>query len=1341
MKNDSTNNWFLISKKTKCLLAMLLVFITFSAKAQTPLFTYTPTPNIDTDGVADYLDKDSDNDGLTNIVEGCKDFELSTLGDGFNLKTTSITTPAGYVRTLSDGTKITYRLTQTVAFDQVKVENWTAYQGWAIKLRGQNTGSSGVFTVTIDPPVENFFFKLADFDQFESWKVEVFDETSTAIPLTEGNQDGVYMRGEQVSHSAADVFSETKSGASPVADDDDKKGSVFFYFPTKKVSQLKFTISHLDNGSLRFVGMQYCQTDTDKDGYTNDQDLDSDSDAIPDLVEAGGADTDGDGKIDSFADADGDGLANIYESSSIPDTNSDADTIPNRLDVDSDNDGITDNTEAMATLGYIAPSGLDSDKDGIDNSYDVNSGFTGYNFVDTDTDGTPDYKDTDSDGDGKLDSLEGHDTNGDGVVNGSDTPNAGTGLYTAADADKDGLGDGYDKDDVNFNPTNGGLTPLSHPIFSGYSDRAWRFNSSSLLDFDGTNDHIDYGNVASFAFPSKFSLEAWVLQEVVTGTQTIIAKSNARGTSYRRGYELSLNAGILNLTFYNGSGTVIKSLSAPTAIPLNKWHHVAAIYDNSAATEKTKLYIDGIKVSTDNTAATPIYSSESFMIGATYKSNTPTVPTNYFNGYIDEVRVWNAALTENQLRQMMNQEIIRNGTAVMGKVVPQTITGGLLWSNLVGYYDMNSNDAKDKSGNAKHGTPKNSTTLELQTAPLPYESAANGTWETATTWKNNATQDLPNSTNINWNIVRTSHDVSSTGDKTVLGLIVNSNKITASNDSKIEVSNYLKLDGKIDLVGMSQLVQTLNSELDATSKGSIERDQQGQANKYNYNYWCSPVNPINTTANNTDYTIAGIMKDGTNPASPATINWIGGYDGAATTPISIARYWLYTFDNNANAYANWNKITELSSIRVGLGFTMKGSGTTGTQNYTFVGKPNNGLINSNTVSKDQLLLTGNPYPSALDAKKFITDNAGSIDGTLYFWEHYSTNNSHVLKDYQGGYATLNLVGGVATGGIATSAGLDPAISSSGSQSKGAPKQYIPVGQGFFVNGSATGGTIVFNNNQRNFIKETDPINSNILFKTRSTKSKLAQIDHWNDNSNDTIQKDNYKRVRLGFNSNNNYHRQVLLGFMDEKATSGMDYGYDGIGLDELPNDMYFLNGENQLVIQGEGYFDVNASYPIGVKTDVAGKISFTIDALENFDAQQKVYLYDEETKTYNEIQKNAFEVEVPAGVNNSRFSLRFKDNSVTEKTLSLDENKTNDDTIKIAHIQNSNTLKITNNSIENLVEKVTLYSINGQSIANWKIENQDQQNIQISINTISSGIYIAKLKTTTGELSKKIIIN
>jgi hypothetical protein len=499
----------------------------------------------------------------------------------------------------------------------------------------------------------------------------------------------------------------------------------------------------------------------------------------------------------------------------------------------------------------------------------------------------------------------------------------------------------------------------------------------------------------------------------------------------------------------------------------------------------------------------------------------------------------------------------------------------------------------------------------------------------------------------------------------------------------------------------------------------------------------SPITLAAPFANNTDYTLAGMMKDGIIPNSPREISWIGGYDGIAgsvSTPMSISQNWLYTFDNAANDYANWNKIIETTPIRVGQGFTMKGSGGIGTQNYTFVGKPNNGLINSNTVLPDQLLLTGNPYPSALDATAFINDNIGSIDGTLYFWEHYSTNSTHVLADYQGGYATLNLSGGVVAGSIPSA--IDLNISGLGSPSKGDPKQFIPVGQGFFVNGSATGGTVIFKN-QRAFLKETDG-SSNSMFKRRPD-SKPTLVDHWTDNSSDKIQKETYKKIRLGFNANNNYHRQVLLGFMNDKASSEMDYGYDALNLDDSPNDMYFLNGENQLVIQGEGYFNDDASYPIGVKTDVEGKISFTIDALENFDPQQKIYLYDNVTKTHNEIQNKVFEVTLPAGINNTRFSLQFKNNS-SGKTLSVDENNAKTNDIKISHIQNSNIIKISNNSIETVVEKVALFNINGQSIANWKIENQDQQNIQIQIKSISSGVYIVKLKTTTGELSKKLIV-
>jgi hypothetical protein len=850
------------------------------------------------------------------------------------------------------------------------------------------------------------------------------------------------------------------------------------------------------------------------------------------------------------------------------------------------------------------------------------------------------------------------------------------------------------------------------------------------ISFDGADDYLDAGKVLNLN--TSFTVSSWIKRN--STNQTILSK---RDNPFTIGYDLSINStGRAEMSWINGTK---KTITSSVVIPSGVWHNIAVTYDGTTA----KLYIDGVLDITQAMPTVPA-NNQSFLIAAADGVNT----ASYFSGGIDEVRVWSVALTDKQLRYVMNQEILSNGLATNGSVIPNTITlndiSSIPWSNLSVYYPMSTytyTNAKDISNSNYTAALRNLITVDRQTAPLPYKSANHGAWSTNTTWLNYTVQDLPNShsivdgTPINWNIAQTSHNITSSGNKTVLGLMVNSNTLTASSDTKIEVTNYLKLDGKIDLVGMSQLVQTEGCDLDVTSIGSIERDQQGQLNKYNYNYWSSPVSPITPLApfaNNNDYTIAGIMKDGTT-TTPQPINWIGGYDGAATTPISIARYWLYKFDSNTDAYANWVHFTELNSLKVGLGYTLKGAGAigAGTLNYTFVGKPNNGTI-ANNVGADQLLLVGNPYPSAIDAFKFLDDNVSTVnrsptDGTLYFWQHAPENNTHVLANYLGSYGVLNYAGGISA--------ITPAsISGAGTAGK-IPNQCIPVGQGFFVYGSSTGGPVQFKNSQRVFVKESNA-SSNPLFKTRSNAKTAAA-----NNADDVILTTNYKKIRLGYNTNNKYHRQVLLAFMENRATSEIDYGYDAESLDELPNDMYFLNGENQLVIQGEGYFNADASFPIGVKTDVEGTVTFTIDALENFDAQQKVYIYDDEAKTYNEIQKNSFEVTLPAGENNTRFSLRFKDkSSETDKTLGLEENNINND-IKIAHIQNSNTLKIINNSVETSVEKVTLFNINGQSIANWKIENQDQQNIQIPINTISSGVYVVKLKTTTGELSKKIIIN
>ncbi|MGM8361210.1 LamG-like jellyroll fold domain-containing protein [Flavobacterium sp. ARAG 55.4] len=855
------------------------------------------------------------------------------------------------------------------------------------------------------------------------------------------------------------------------------------------------------------------------------------------------------------------------------------------------------------------------------------------------------------------------------------------------------------------------------------------FELCNVVNFDGVDDNINFKNKFNLN-NGNFSIEAWIKSNVTNGNNQTILSKHLSPTA-NDGYDLRIINNVISFHWNNNS------ITATHGIDTDRWYHIAVTFDGS----NYNLYIDGILEETTS-GSNPIANNIDFIIGA--MSQNTDVPYNYFNGWIDELRIWNTPLSADQIRRMMNQEIENDGSNnVKGAVIPKNISG-LNWSNLSGYYQMNNTDdvsngyLVDKSGNNNIGKLKGIYLPEPDTAPIPYTSGADGAWETDASWTHYDVWDPPyslgidNSTIIEWNIVATSHNITSAGNKTVLGLVVNSNKISANNDSKIKISSYLKLDGKIDLVGKSQLIQTMDSDLEVSSSGSIERDQQGQSNLFNYNYWSSPVGAISTTANNVNYSVGSVMKDGTT-STPKNIQWIGGYNGSPTTPISIARYWLYKFDNYANAYANWVQMNENSSVRVGQGYTMKGSGTSAdTQNYTFVGKPNNGLISSNSVSANQLLLAGNPYPSSLDSKTFIEDNENSINGTIYYWEHYASNNTHILRDYQGGYATRNLTGGV----VASSANVD-FISKLGTPSRGIPNRFIPVGQAFFLIGKAdSGGTITYNNNQRAFHKEDDAANSNVMYKiTAQTKQ------HWQNNNNDEVVEEKYKKVRLGFTSYNDYHRQILLGFIDEKATDAIDFGYDAYNMDNLPNDMFFLINEDQFVIQGVGAFDKNASYPIGVKVNAEGIVKFMIDETENFDDNQAIYIFDSETNTYHNIKNQNFEISLVAGYT-TRFSLRFYNpaDAPIEPEEPIDMPEMNPG-MTIIHIQKSDNINI-NNQIKNCsVTKVRLYNESGIEIENWKIqENRNQSNIQVHIKKAKLGVYIVKVETTAGDFTKKIII-
>ena len=173
--------------------------------------------------------------------------------------------------------------------------------------------------------------------------------------------------------------------------------------------------------------------DTDGDGLRDAIDLDSDNDSIPDLVEAGGTDSDGDGRVDNFVDADGKGLADSLLAAGLTVFDTDSDGIADFRDLDSDNDGLPDQTEA---------------------------GPNGSSPTDTDGDGAPDFRETDSDGDGVPDGAGGGNVGSGGPIifgnpgspgagNLNPNPNGGIGGAGGPDTDGDGVRNQIDLDDDN----------------------------------------------------------------------------------------------------------------------------------------------------------------------------------------------------------------------------------------------------------------------------------------------------------------------------------------------------------------------------------------------------------------------------------------------------------------------------------------------------------------------------------------------------------------------------------------------------------------------------------------------------------------------------------------------------------------------------------------------------------------------------------------------------------------------------------------------------------------------------------------------------------------------------
>ena len=1378
---------------------------TVSANAQQSFF------DSDRDGIYDNIDIDDDNDGIKDDFEeiSCRNSSVGTTATykflnetfGTGVRTTINTTyDATTTYCYEDGidgsvcsSDVGYSMNdgEYTVGNSAQIATWAAAQWW---LGGDHTGDTdgrmalfnadyvpGVFyTATINGALPNipitysfWVLNLIRTDgtagqlkpdirvEFRDINDNILTNITTGLPaiITTGDiPESITGASNSWHQFTADLILNTDE--------------FYVYFINNQVGGMGNDLA-LDD---ILISQTLC--DADSDGVADLFDLDSDNDGIPDIVEFGnGQFSDGTAKISagSWVDANLNGMNDASESNIALD--SDGDGVPNYLDLDSDNDGIFDVDEARsgninAIAGFengdgdISGNGVgegsDSDtfretdtnsdgileyfSDGILDIYDyfnggtfntsygnINQGSTGIgwsNYVkDTDNDGIPDYIDITSNGvtyDIAATLYASLDANNDGIIDGD------------TDTDGDGILDAFDTDNT---------------IFGSPRDLDRKLD----LYFDGRNDYAEDISIINL---SEATLMGWIkIDATATGDQVLLGQNE---------FYLQLKTDKKIEAIANGN-----TVSTLTALNTNQWIHVAATY--SSSNSKLKLFINGEIIDSTNIFGNLPVDTSHFTIG-----RKPDTNSNYFKGYFDEVRIFDKALSENLLHKMVYQEIENNSGIIKGSIIPRNVTdyvnsttiNPLVWTSLKRCFrmDVYKDDIIDDLSTTSIDTSTgariyNVKLINSQSAPLPFiTQIGDTTLDNAVNIPSKGVLGI-DATTYDWSIVKIEHkNITSNTNQKHLGLIINNldaslNPIEFSiqNDTELNVSWYLELDGAIDLEGESQLVQGDDSILDEDSGGYIEKDQQGTANSFNYNYWTSSVGPIsgNTSTKgtgiasiNANSSILGSLLDGSiadNGIYPRAINFNAAYtaaDSGPSTPITISSYWLYTFNGTSDDYNSWNAIDGNTPLKPGEGYTMKGtSGSvaiTTNQNYVFKGKPNNGDITLSILAGNNRLI-GNPYASAIDADEFIKDNiketinsktgrntVNVFNGALYFWHHFGEENSHILKEYVGGYATYTLMGGVEAKSI------DSRINNNLSTGGKAPERYIPVNQGFFVNAylpsslsgitsTVDGGTIIFKNSQRVFQKEiSNSGNGSVFFKTNSKNKKNIP----------EKEIDTRSKIRLVFDSSNGYHRQLLIG-VDENTSNHFDMGYDAPIADIANEDLFWVVDDSKFVIQGVPNFNEDQQFPLGLKIKEQALIKIKIDKLENIDENTAIYIKDNLTdETYN-LSEKAFEINLEPGEYLNRFELTFQPRLKTLKETTLASG------IFINMNNHTSELQI-NRIIDTEIINIKLFNYLGQEIENWN-GNFNERKFTIPIKK-SAGVYIIHITTKIGAISKKIII-
>lgn len=179
------------------------------------------------------------------------------------------------------------------------------------------------------------------------------------------------------------------------------------------------------------------------------------------------------------------------------------------------------------------------------------------------------------------------------------------------------------------------------------------------LSFNGTNNWVSYPK-PNTGETEDFTLELWAKYNVVPdywkGMLTFGGSYGDGGTTIHDGRMLSdLQAGGQTVSGDCNLGLAYGELFFNNYITVGKWHHIVIAYNASAKT--FSAYINGNRIGICTHSGLLDRTGTEFSIGKN--------SLQYFNGLIDEVRIYNKALTLGQVQQYYAQGLERHKDLVV----------------------------------------------------------------------------------------------------------------------------------------------------------------------------------------------------------------------------------------------------------------------------------------------------------------------------------------------------------------------------------------------------------------------------------------------------------------------------------------------------------------------------------------------------------------------------------------------------------------------------------------------------------------------------------------------------